>query len=541
MTKICAYCGKEFEPSGRNKSRQKYCKGPHYNTCEVCGKVFEVHNINEGISKTCSVECRNKLKILKLRKTIKDRYDVDNVSKVPEIRKKINISLSAKSKETKKKRDKTMLQRYGVKYSMQCSELRQKIFQTNQSKYGCTNPAKNADIRAKISEKTKSEEYKSKYSQTSISHYGVPRPAQSLEVQLNMQATCLKKYGVRFSSQTLEARQKISTSIRQVFSKNPEIMRNASKTTSSTCQQRYNVNWPCQLSQCRNSKYRTNSKTNEAFSKILDEYEIEYESEFPISDYSYDFHILDTNILIEIDPTYTHSSHPTHFNFSGKDKNYHLNKSKTASENEYRCIHVFDWDDKYLILNSILPKKSIGARSCSVKEISSQLASEFEKKYHIQGSCRNQRICLGLMLNGELVSIMTFGEPRYNKKYEYELLRLCTKSGLHISGGPSKLFKYFIKNYAPDSVISYCDRSKFEGHVYDKIGMTLVTNTPPQEIWSKGTKNITANLLRQRGYDQLFNTNYGKGTSNEQLMIDNGWLPIYDCGQIVYKWCKDLK
>lgn len=31
-----------------------------------------------------------------------------------------------------------------------------------------------------------------------------------------------------------------------------------------------------------------------------------------------------------------------------------------------------------------------------------------------------------------------------------------------------------------------------------------------------------------------FHTNYRKGTSNEQLMIDYGWLPVYDCGQAIY-------
>ena len=66
--------------------------------------------------------------------------------------------------------------------------------------------------------------------------------------------------------------------------------------------------------------------------------------------------------------------------------------------------------------------------------------------------------------------------------------------------------------------------------------MHLIRTTPPQEIWSRGNQKITANLLRQRGYDQLFKTDYGKGTSNEQLMIENGWLPVYDCGQAVYEF-----
>ena len=46
--------------------------------------------------------------------------------------------------------------------------------------------------------------------------------------------------------------------------------------------------------------------------------------------------------------------------------------------------------------------------------------------------------------------------------------------------------------------------------------------------------HITDGLLRQRGFDQLFGTHYGKGTSNEQLMLDNGFVEIYDCGQQAY-------
>ena len=68
------------------------------------------------------------------------------------------------------------------------------------------------------------------------------------------------------------------------------------------------------------------------------------------------------------------------------------------------------------------------------------------------------------------------------------------------------------------------------------MGMTHVRDTQPQMIWSKENKKVTSNLLRARGYDQLFGTNYGKGTSNEVLMIENGWLPVFDCGQRVYEY-----
>lgn len=141
-----------------------------------------------------------------------------------------------------------------------------------------------------------------------------------------------------------------------------------------------------------------------------------------------------------------------------------------------------------------------------------------------------------MFYNEELVEVITFGKPRYNKRYEWELLRLCIKPGYRIAGGSEKLFNYFIKQNNPTSIISYCDLSKFVGNVYNRLGFKLLYKTKPNKHWSKGTKHITNNLLLQRGYDQLFNTNYGKGTSNEELMISSGWVEVYDCGQGVYTY-----
>ena len=49
-----------------------------------------------------------------------------------------------------------------------------------------------------------------------------------------------------------------------------------------------------------------------------------------------------------------------------------------------------------------------------------------------------------------------------------------------------------------------------------------------------GPKHITNNLLRLQGFDRLFNTNFGKNTSNIDLILEAGYLPIYDCGQKIF-------
>ena len=167
-------------------------------------------------------------------------------------------------------------------------------------------------------------------------------------------------------------------------------------------------------------------------------------------------------------------------------------------------------------------------------------AAQFLTYNHIQGSVKGQIICLGLFdKKDELVEVMTFGYPRYNKKYQWELFRLASSKGCNIVGGAGKLFAQFIKELDPESIISYCNLSKFNGDVYTKLGFKLLRINDPGKWWSKSHRVISDTLLRQRGYDQLFGTNYGKGTSNEDLMIKNWWLPVYDCGQAVYTWTKE--
>ena len=78
--------------------------------------------------------------------------------------------------------------------------------------------------------------------------------------------------------------------------------------------------------------------------------------------------------------------------------------------------------------------------------------------------------------------------------------------------------------------------SKFNGEVYEKLGFKLKEQTAPAKHWynPKTKRHITDNLLRQRGYDQLHGANFGKGTSNEELMKEHGYVEIYDCGQLVF-------
>lgn len=348
---------------------------------------------------------------------------------------------------------------------------------------------------------------------TSIEKYGVDNFAKSPLFVERLEKTCMERYGTKNPMQVPEVKQ----------------------TLSDNCYEKFGVAWPCMRKEARCRGNGGNSGPNLAFynelKSVLDESRIE--REFAIDSYSYDFKI--GNILIEIDPSSTHNS--TWGVYGEKDKKpkeYHKKKSELAQQHGYRCIHVWDWDSFSSIIKLLLPRKTIYARNCSTKAVDKETTKEFLAANHLQGYAKSS-IDVGLYYEGKLVSIMTFDKPRYNKRCEYELVRYC--SVYRVIGGAEKLFTYFTRTYRPSSVVSYCDLSKFSGDTYIKLGFQLIGSSISKHwISMKNGKHITDNLLRQRGFDQLFGTNYGKGTSNEQLMLENGFVVVYDAGQATYIW-----
>lgn len=383
--------------------------------------------------------------------------------------------------------------------------------------------------------KLNSEESKQKRINTCIEKYGGPSPFSSKEIQDKRNKTVQDKYGVSNVSKLDTVKNKIKLTHESRYGGIGWASDSGMTKYKETLMEKYGVEYACQLPQCINANHGCNSGPNTNFENLCNDNNLIIDNkEFVINNFRYDFKI--GNVLIEINPSYSHNST---FGFKNTvdplNKDYHYNKSKIAINNGYRCIHVWDWDDPYKIIQLLKSKEKIFARKCQIKEVPKEETIYFINKYHLQNYIKDD-IRIGLYYENELISIMTFGKPRYNKKHQYELLRYC--SSKNIIGGAEKLFSYFIEKYNPDSIISYCDKSKFIGNVYKKLNFISQGEPRPTRHWYniKTKKHITDNLLRQRGFDQLFGTNYGKGTNNEQLMLENGFIEIYDCGQETFIW-----
>lgn len=501
-----------------------------------------------------SIELRNECAKRKNLEKYGEEYPM-KLKRIQEKAKKTNLEKYGvehplQSEFIKNKADETNIKKYGHRRATSLPSTKNKVKQTNIERFGCAAPLQN-DILKEKSKQTclekygveyfiNSSDFKDKTKNTLNTKYNVDNVFQLDNIKEKSRQTCLEKYGTEYAAQSEIIKEKIkNTNITKYGYDNPVKSIEIMNKIRNTNLEKYGVEYYCLTQDCVSSNNGNNSKPNILFEKLLDKNNIKYEREFNIDNYRYDFKVGD--ILIEIDPSITHNSS---FGIRGRDPlniTYHKNKSKTANDNNYSCIHIFDWDDQNKIINILKQKKTIYARNCKIKEIDNDECSNFLNKYHIQSSINKKSINIGLFYNDILISVMTFGKPRYNKNYEYELLRLCFHPDYKITGGSEKMFSYFINKYNPSSIISYCDNSKFNGSVYTKLGFDLLIANKPSKHWYnlKTKKHITNNLLLQRGYDQLFCTSFGNGSSNDDLMKQSGFVEIYDCGQSTYVWKKE--
>lgn len=256
-----------------------------------------------------------------------------------------------------------------------------------------------------------------------------------------------------------------------------------------------------------------------------------------------DIYIPDKKIGIEFNGTYWHSEEV-------KGKTYHLNKTLRAYKKGIHLIHIFEyeWADEQkrrkildMLRRMINPSSNtiVYARKTELREVGSSESAEFLEENHLQGSI-NSSINYGLYYNNKLVALMTFGKPRFNKEYQWELHRLAYKNGVIVVGGADKLFKHFIKENNPSSIISYCDISKFNGHVYPRLGFkaTLSDITEPNYMWVESHTNIALPRYKTMKHKLLA---AGLGTpdmTENDIMESLGYTKVYDCGNLRFTWAR---
>jgi very-short-patch-repair endonuclease len=267
--------------------------------------------------------------------------------------------------------------------------------------------------------------------------------------------------------------------------------------------------------------------------------------------YELDICIPDKKIGIEFNGIFHHSEKDKlnkdgSIHYQGKSSMYHLTKTNFFTEQGIQLLHIWDneWINKQDIVKSIILSKigkienKIYARKCSIKEITSKESNEFLENNHLQGK-DNSSIRLGLYYDDELVALMTLGKSRYNKKYEYELYRFACKTYTSIIGGFSKLLKYFIQKYKPNSIITYADKRYSIGNVYGKNGFTFLHDSSPNYFYTKDYQILESRVKYQKHKLKNILETYDDTLTEWENMQLNGYDRVWDCGNSTWIWNKN--
>lgn len=251
-----------------------------------------------------------------------------------------------------------------------------------------------------------------------------------------------------------------------------------------------------------------------------------------IESYELDIYVPDLKLGVEFNGNWWHSEWK-------KPKDYHKTKSETAVAKDIFVYHIFEYDwvnKKTKVLSQLknllgLNERKIYARKCAVVELPTKEKDGFLEANHLQGADKAS-VKLGLVYDGEVVSVMTFCKPRFNKKYEWELSRFCSKTGCTVVGGASKLFGRFCETQNPQSIITYSDKSHTTGGLYRVLGFKNIYDTEPNYVWWKGNVVLSRYQTQKQ---KLLKQGY-TGQTEDEIMHGLKFSKIFDCGNKVWAW-----
>lgn len=505
-----------------------YLKLENEGLCKICGKVTEFYK--GKYAQYCSRTCQNNDPVTKIKnseavKAAKQQFTPEQIE------------------ESNRKRQQTCLEVYGTNNVSQLDETKEKVKQSFHDHYG--------DWYVNTDECKKA----------FVDKYGVDNALQSPEILDRVHQTCIERYGSATPAKNEEVKAKIShTKTNQTYAKflkfaNIQPLFDIDTYTGRKHHQMYP--WKCTkcqhifeykyqnglipiCPQCYPPRKQTEYQIYEFLQSIYTETIVRNNRTTLKTEL--DFYFPFKKLAIEFNGLYWHSE------ISGqKDKQYHLTKTQLANAQDIQLIHIFE--DEWIFKNKIvknrikhllgLNKRKIYARKCNIKEIDTPIKNAFLNKYHIQGEDK-ANINLGAYYRNHLVAVMTFGKQRIALGQEHienhwELSRFCTIGTFNVVGIGDKLLKFFERQYKPLQIITYADKRWSMGNFYYKLNFKLDHISAPNYWYIPyGGKyryhrfNFRKNVLSSKL--EIFDDELTEWQNMQLNQYDRVW----DCGNLVF-------
>jgi len=248
--------------------------------------------------------------------------------------------------------------------------------------------------------------------------------------------------------------------------------------------------------------------------------------------YEVDIYIPDKKIGIEHNGLFVHSEKRR------PDHQYHLKKLEFFKRRGIRLIQIWQnqWKDRpYQVTNFLRSalganKTKVHARKCQISLVKPEEANAFVDKYHIQGrSRRGSEFAVGLFLDGELLTVATFGKHHRNTT-ELVLNRLVSKYDVTVVGGLGRISR-FASNYCKTDIVTWADRCLTEGDGYLASGWIQLQIGPVDYFYVNSDNCVISKQSRQK---KKIKTPVGV-TEFEHAKLD-GLYRCWDCGKIKFRY-----
>lgn len=230
-----------------------------------------------------------------------------------------------------------------------------------------------------------------------------------------------------------------------------------------------------------------------------------------------------------------------------KPRSYHADKQRLCQKHGIKLVTVFEneWQNADYRrktkqrLADLMAEASlkVPARKTAVAELPARESGRLVDQWHLRGKV-GASVHLALMHDGEPVAIMTLGKPRFSKQAEWELLRFCSKPGVKVQGGFSKLFAHFVRKHAPASVVNYADLRWGDGNVAKTAGFVRLADSPPAEWWAKGSGQpfLSRYQVQKHRLPALLGDSFDPALSGPDNLLRAKFYRVFDCGNAVWLW-----